>query len=173
MTIMCRVASTILPGDVRSPGQARTWTDWQLACWGIDDHGVSTLLVSELVTNAVKHARTAATITVAVATGMIEIGVTDHGPGRFLIPGQRGIDLPDGTGVLQETGRGLIIVEALSEDWGVAGNGTGKQVWLRRPVPPDWPYTGTCGCEHESRAAQPLPSGHSVIAVPGPWDGSP
>ena len=170
---MCRVASTVLPSDVYSPSRARTWTERQLAHWSIDDQGVTTLLVSELVTNAVKHARTTSTLTVAVATGMIEIGVTDHGPGRHLIPGQRGIELPGATTVLQETGRGLLIVDALSEDWGVSGNGTGKQVWLRRPVPPEWLFAGTCGCEHDSPAAQALPSGRSVIAVPGPWDDVP
>jgi anti-sigma regulatory factor (Ser/Thr protein kinase) len=145
----------------------------RLASWGIDDQGVCTLLVSELVTNAVKHARTTATLTVAVATGMIEIAVADHGPGRHLIPGQRDIQRPGAIRLLPESGRGLVIVEALSEDWGLTGNGTGKQVWLRRPVPADWPFTGTCRCQHESPAAQPLPSGRSVIAVPGPWDSGP
>jgi hypothetical protein len=101
---------------------------------------------------------------------MIEIAVADHGSGRHLIPGQRGISLPGATGLLRESGRGLIIVDALSEDWGVSGNGTGKQVWLRRPAPADWPFAGACGCQHESPGAQLLPSGRRVIAVPGPWD---
>ena len=170
---MCRVASIVLPSDVYSPRRARTWIGRQLAHWSIDDQGVTQLLVSELVTNAVRHARSTSTLTVAVATGMIEVGVTDHGRGRHLIPGPRGIGLPGATGPLREGGRGLLIVDALSEDWGVSGNGTGKQVWLRRQVPPEWPFDGTCSCEHGSPAAQPLPSGRSVIAVPGPWDDGP
>jgi anti-sigma regulatory factor (Ser/Thr protein kinase) len=170
---MCRVASTALPGDARSPGLSRAWTELRLASWGIDDEGVSTLLVSELVTNVVRHARTAATLTVAVAAGMVEIAVTDQSPARYVIPGQRGMELPGPTRLLRETGRGLIIVEALSEDWGVVGNGTGKHVWLRRPVPAGWPFAAACGCRHESPAAQALPSGHHVIAIPGPWDDTP
>lgn len=168
---MCRVASTDLSSDARSPSRARTWTERQLASWGIDDQGVSTLLVSELVTNAVMHARTPSTLTVAVAAGMIEIAVADHGSGRHVIPAQRGMALPGAaTGLLRESGRGLIIVGALSEDWGVLGNGAGKQVWLRRPAPVDWPFAGACGCQHESPGAQLLPSGRRVVAVPGPWD---
>jgi anti-sigma regulatory factor (Ser/Thr protein kinase) len=172
---MCRVASTVLPSNARSPGRARTWTESRLASWGIDDEGISTLLVSELVTNAVIHARTPATLTVAVASGMIEIGVADHGLGRHVIPGQRGmelpgIELPRSTRLLPESGRGLIIVEALSQDWGLTRNGTGKQVWLRRPLPDGWPFAAACGCEHENPAAQLLPSGGRVTALRGPWD---
>jgi anti-sigma regulatory factor (Ser/Thr protein kinase) len=176
LTIMCRVASTVLPSNARSPGQARTSTEMWLASWGIEDEGVITLLVSELVTNALKHARTTATLTVAVATGMIEVGVADHGFGRAVIPGQRGVDLPrvpGATRVLEASGRGLIIVDALAEEWGVSAHATGKQVWFRRSVPADWPFTGTCSCQSESPAARPLPSGRAVVAAPGPWDGAP
>jgi hypothetical protein len=104
---------------------------------------------------------------------MIEIAVADLSPGRLLVPAQRSIGRPGSAGPLLDSGRGLIIVEALSEDWGLTRNGTGKQVWSRRPVPADWPFAGTCPCAHESAAAQPLPSGHPVVAIPGPWDAGP
>jgi len=64
-----------------------------------------------------------------------------------------------------------MIVEALSHDWGVvSANGSGKQVWFRRPVAAQWPYTAACVCGTDPPRAHRLPSGHSAVAVPGPWD---
>ena len=88
---MCRVATLALTHDPRAPGHARAWTESWLAAWEIDDEGVTTLLVSELVTNAVKHTRAPSTLTLAVAGGMIEVGVTDGGSFRRVIPAQRDV----------------------------------------------------------------------------------
>jgi serine/threonine-protein kinase RsbW len=167
---MCRIVSTALPGDSRSPGQARAWVDRWLDTWGIDDEGVTTLLVSELVTNAVKHTRAAPTLALAVAGGMIEAGVTDGGSLRGPIPVQREVVAPGSVRVLSETGRGLMIVEALSDDWGVTPNGTGKQVWFRRAVAPSWQYGPGCRCDTHDPTGHDLPSGHRVLDIPGPWD---
>src|SRR3954451_14785530 len=168
---MCRVVSTALPCDRRSAGQARAWTERWLGFWSIEDDGATTLLVTELVTNAVAHARRASVLTVAVAVGMIEVGVTENGPSRQTIPTQREVVVPGVPEVLRESGRGLMIVEALSQDWGVvSANGSGKQVWFRRPVAAQWPYTAACMCSTNSPMAHCLPSGHGAVAVPGPWD---
>jgi len=168
---MCRVVSTALPCDRRSAGQARAWTDGWLGSWSIEDDGATTLLVSELVTNAVAHARRASVLTLAVAVGMIEVGVTEIGSSRSPIPAQHEVVVPGVPRALHESGRGLMIVEALSHDWGVvSANGSGKQVWFRRPVAAQWPYTAACACGTDSPAAHRLPSGHSAVAVPGPWD---
>jgi hypothetical protein len=104
--------------------------------------------VSELVTNAVAHARRTSVLTlaVAVAVGMIEVGVTEVGSSRHTIPPQRDVVIPGVPEVLREGGRGLMIVEALSHDWGVSANGSGKHVWFRRPVAAQWPYTAACAC---------------------------
>src|SRR5437763_1697567 len=85
MKIMCRVVSIALAGSTHSPGQARAWTQTWLDSWDVDDDGVTTLLVSELVTNAVQHTRAPATLTLAIAAGMIEVGVTDNGPPDTMI----------------------------------------------------------------------------------------
>jgi anti-sigma regulatory factor (Ser/Thr protein kinase) len=167
---MCRVVSTVLPGSTRSPGQARAWTHMWLDSWDIDDEGVTTLLVSELVTNAVKYTRANTALTLAVANGVIEVGVTDNGSSLRVIPTQRDIEVPGGVRVLSESGRGLIIVEALSHEWGVLGDGIGKQVWFQRPVAADWPYATACPCRSQALTAHPLPSGRYAVAVPGPWD---
>jgi anti-sigma regulatory factor (Ser/Thr protein kinase) len=167
---MCRVVSTALPCNIRSAGQARAWTERWLGSWSIEDDGVTKLLVSELVTNAVAHARTTSVLTLAVADGMIEVGVTENGPSRQTIPAQRDIVVAGVPRSLHESGRGLMIVEALSHDWGVSANGIGKQVWFRRPVGAQWPYTSACVCSTDSPTVHRLPSGHGAVAVPGAWD---
>src|SRR5689334_10906863 len=170
---MCRVATLALTHDARAPGHARAWTDSWLATWGIDDEGVTTLLVSELVTNAVKHTRAAFTLTLAVAGGMIEAGVTDGGPARWVIPAQRAVLVAAAPLVVPESGRGLMIVEALSDSWGVTPVGKGKQIWFRRPVATQWPYRDRCVCAADGYDGHRLPSGHHALDMPRPWDTGP
>jgi anti-sigma regulatory factor (Ser/Thr protein kinase) len=82
------------------------------------------LVVSELVTNAVVHARTEIEVNVSVSADAIRIEVTDLG-----------VDLPrhwtseDGT-----RGRGLPILEALGRAWGVVESGVGKTVWCELTI---------------------------------------
>jgi serine/threonine-protein kinase RsbW len=168
---MCRVATTALAHDTRSPARARAWTDRWLAHWGIDDEGITTLLVSELVTNAVRHTRTSSALTLAVASGMIEAGLMDGASSRLVIPAQRAMLTPASPLVLPESGRGLTIVEALSDSWGVTSVGQGKQVWFRRPVTADWAYSATCMCSADGQTGHALPSGHHALDIPGPWEG--
>jgi len=84
------------------------------------------LMASELATNCVMHARTDFDVMVN-SDGDIRIEVSDTGPGQpeLLTPGSR-----------QRTGRGLRIVEALSEGWGVtARDNGGYTVWFTLPRP--------------------------------------
>lgn len=81
------------------------------------------LMVSELATNAVQHARTAFDLTIRYARGEVRVEVTDSSGGR---PTMRS-PAPD-----EPSGRGLQIVNMLSHDWGVErGTGSGKTVWFR------------------------------------------
>jgi anti-sigma regulatory factor (Ser/Thr protein kinase) len=85
------------------------------------------LLVTELVTNAVKHT-SARTVTLKVIVGRASVltEVTDEGPG--FDPAQTG------TPHANHGGWGLFLVERLAERWGVARNGETTRVWfeLRR-----------------------------------------
>ena len=93
-------------------------TAWQLG--HMDE--AATLLVSELVTNAVRHARGTDVITVDVHAGRtwlrIEVQDTDrHWPQPRI---------PDG---FDESGFGFILVDALASNGGVRETEAGKAVW--------------------------------------------
>jgi anti-sigma regulatory factor (Ser/Thr protein kinase) len=78
-------------------------------------------LVSELATNAVLHARTPFRIRVWLGGGRIRVAVSDL---SVLSPVPRAY-VPS-----QPTGRGLMIVESLADDWGVTPEEKGKSVWF-------------------------------------------
>ena len=88
------------------------------------------LMTSELVNNAILHAASACTVSVEVRDDLITVSVTDTGEGD---PTVRAPD--DST----FSGRGLMIVAALSRDWGIepATPAPGKTVWftVQRPAP--------------------------------------
>lgn len=115
-----------------APSQARTFVAEQLhADLGelyeqslCDD---ALLLTSELVTNAVLHARTGVELSVVTGDHGIHVEVADDDPG---LPRQRRAGL-EGLG-----GRGLALVAALAGDWGVRLAPPGKVVWFDLPVPP-------------------------------------
>ena len=83
------------------------------------------LLVSELVTNAIRHPRDKGGIELEVAVGRttIRVVVTDPGSG-FAKPGRLGTPPPDAVG-----GRGLLIVDRVASRWGVTP-GRRTQVWF-------------------------------------------
>src|ERR1019366_9460157 len=105
------------------------------------------LLTGELVNNAVGHASTdlALVVAVAVAEGILEIGVTDSDPHsiRFVKPKGAGMDATARD--LAEGGRGLPLVGLLADEWGVVGLRQGKQVWFRLSTN-DWSYNSACPC---------------------------
>lgn len=79
------------------------------------------LLVSELVTNAVLHARTTFAVQVTMTATAIRVSVTD---GSSVLPERRTYNF------LHPTGRGLHLVDSLSDRWGVDLEPTGKTVWF-------------------------------------------
>lgn len=106
----------------RAPSTARAftrrmWQEWQLP----GDNGSALLVTSELVTNAVLHARTDhLELSLALHDDRMRIAVRDrdiHPPASRLLAGE------------QLGGRGLMLVEALSVGWGVLPAHDGKAVW--------------------------------------------
>lgn len=101
--------------------EARKFVSSQLCAWGIGDLDAP-LLVSELATNAVLHARSDFTVTVSLTDQTVRVEVFD-----------RNSRLPSfGTvSALAYSGRGLMLVQAMSESWGVDGHGEeGKTIWF-------------------------------------------
>jgi anti-sigma regulatory factor (Ser/Thr protein kinase) len=104
-----------------SVGVARRFTIDTLRRWGRDDLTTTgALLVTELVTNAVLHARTMFQVGLERRDEIVRVEVRDGSPAR---PAQRNHGL-DAT-----TGRGLNLVARLATSWGVDMGGNGKVVW--------------------------------------------
>ena len=81
------------------------------------------LLVTELVSNAVRHAGAPTVdLVVLVSAPAVRVEVTDHGPGFEPAGRTRGQD-PEG-------GWGLYLVERLADRWGVAREERGTRVWF-------------------------------------------
>ena len=87
--------------------------------------GESEIVISELVANAVRHAKPLADGTIRVAwsvgAGVVEIEVTDGGGPTTPHPAPRS--------VWSAGGRGLHIVGSLAHEWGVLENHSGSTVW--------------------------------------------
>jgi anti-sigma regulatory factor (Ser/Thr protein kinase) len=79
------------------------------------------LLVSELVTNAIVHARTPVEVRVSVTDTVLRAEVSDGSP---TLPAPR---RPIG---LVGTGRGLQLLEQVATRWGVLSTESGKTVWF-------------------------------------------
>lgn len=119
-----------LPSDRRGAELARLATHQALATWRLADLAeTAVLLVSELVTNAVVHAR-AGTAPIALILenqeDRLRIEVHDGDP-RWPRPGR--------PGGLDESGFGLLLVDALASEWGVGETATGKAVWVELGTP--------------------------------------
>ncbi|MEU2916214.1 SpoIIE family protein phosphatase [Streptomyces massasporeus] len=111
-----------LPARSDAPARARTQAAALLRRWGTRDETRDTtlLLVSELVTNAVRFAEGPVTVRLIRAGHGLLCEVGDSGNGR---PRLRRGDL------LDNGGRGLGIVHRLTTRWGVRWTDTGKVVW--------------------------------------------
>jgi PAS domain S-box-containing protein len=87
----------------------------------------ATLLVSELVTNALRHGGGPRELIVDVDPGGVTVSVSDSSPAPPLQRDQWATPVD----VLPENGRGLLLVEALADDWGWLQEPAGKRVWFR------------------------------------------
>jgi anti-sigma regulatory factor (Ser/Thr protein kinase) len=118
------VTSIVLPAERSAASQARHFTRDVLARLEVSPAVIddAELLVSELVTNAVLHARSASRVDVDRRDGRVRVTVRDESP---VAPQLRN----NGADVV--TGRGLVLVDRLARTWGVdRAGGTGKVVWF-------------------------------------------
>ncbi|MET9404847.1 SpoIIE family protein phosphatase [Streptomyces sp. NPDC002935] len=137
------VARTSLPGTPLAPGAARRFLHDTLVSWAelalpgaeiIDERLTddAAVVVSELVTNAVVHAGTDVELLCRLESpadgppGPLVVEVSDHHPSRAIREDSG--EPPYGT---PEYGRGLRLVAALSEAWGITYRPGVKTVWSR------------------------------------------
>jgi serine/threonine-protein kinase RsbW len=120
-----RARQMTLPSAAQSAGLARAATREVLASWQLAHlEETAVLLVSELVGNAVRHARTGGhvlSLRIEAADSWLRIEVHDADP-RPPRP-----STPTG---LEESGFGFVLVDALADKWGVRETTTGKAVWV-------------------------------------------
>jgi CheY-like chemotaxis protein/anti-sigma regulatory factor (Ser/Thr protein kinase) len=116
-----------LPANPRSGGVARRHLRDLLEEWHLEDlrHEVE-LLATELINNAVLHADSEVTLAVKRRGDVLHVAVSDTGEGT---PQQTD------AGLEATHGRGLMLVQALSHDWGAAVNGEHKTLWFELSLP--------------------------------------
>lgn len=116
------VASTRLPPHPASTRAARAFVAEHLRAWqlepAIDD---ATLLVSELVTNAILHGRSPIDLVVRKVKTAVRVEVYDEGSATAQPL------YPEGD---EFAGRGLGLVQAVAARWGVEDADIGKTVWF-------------------------------------------
>ncbi|MEU3254337.1 SpoIIE family protein phosphatase [Streptomyces sp. NPDC006997] len=159
--ITARAAASFEPVG-RSVASARSFVRDTLQGWGfgdiVDD---AVVLTSELVTNAVIHAGTAADVLCLRSEDGVRIEVADHYPERE-VPLQGSpvhMGSPD-----REGGRGLQLCAALAGRWGVEYTPTHKQVWFQLDLPQRSVGTRTAGPSLPADLL-PLADGRVRVAV--------
>lgn len=120
------------PCDPATPGRARSWAAEQISGAlthlptmpsTLDD---AILVISELVTNALRAGCSSADLNIEVDGDALRVGVIDDSPGLPVVQ----LAAPDDV-----RGRGLFLVAALAIDWGVQRTDNGKEVWAALPLP--------------------------------------
>ncbi|MGI5349103.1 SpoIIE family protein phosphatase [Streptomyces sp. CA-250714] len=120
------VAYWFLDPRAQTARQARRLARRALARWGLEELSDSVeLLVSEIVTNAVRYAERPITLRL-LRTDTLRCEVGDDVPQLPRLRQARATD---------EGGRGLYLVNRLARRWGATRLSTGKVVWFELPVP--------------------------------------
>ncbi|MFE6779091.1 ATP-binding protein [Streptomyces sp. NPDC057702] len=130
-----------IPAEPEGPAIARRQVRKALEHWGLDEHTIehAALLISELVTNAVEHGRHRGRLRMVWChlrrtPAGLRLGV--WGPVGDTVPQARRPVEDAGVEVatLAESGRGLLIVDALSQQWGTRRGRVSREVWAVIPA---------------------------------------
>jgi PAS domain S-box-containing protein len=125
-----RLQQHVAPGDAEALTGARHMIRAAVRAWGAADRADEIeLTADELITNALMHTEGAAIVTLRVLTGSdrrlrVEVEDSSSALPRRRDPGDSDV-----------TGRGLLLVELLSDMWGVEARGGGKCVWSEFVTP--------------------------------------
>ncbi|WP_326580328.1 SpoIIE family protein phosphatase [Streptomyces sp. NBC_00481] len=120
-----RVASWELPADPALVAEARKTTARQLGVWGLDELAFTTeLVVSELVTNAIRHAAGPIRLRLVLERTLI-CEVFDGGATAPHLRHPRTTD---------EGGRGLFLISQFTQRWGTRFLPDGKVIWAEQSL---------------------------------------
>ncbi|WP_320784060.1 SpoIIE family protein phosphatase [Streptomyces sp. CRN 30] len=123
-----RVAVWDMPADPAMVATARQHTIEQLARWGLAETAfVTELVVSELVTNAIRYGGAPIQLRLIRDSSLI-CEVSDASSTSPHLRRARTYD---------EGGRGLLLVAQLTDRWGTRPNGNGKTIWAEQVLPAD------------------------------------
>ncbi|WP_405434197.1 SpoIIE family protein phosphatase [Micromonospora sp. NBC_00617] len=122
-----------VPAEPTAPSRVRHWMTGQLTEWRVPESviGAAVLCTSELTTNALLHAGTAARVEIDLSPERLLVSVADSGT--------RGTVTRARTDTLSSRGRGLGLIEELSDAWGTDPSVRGSTVWFEILVPPAEP----------------------------------
>jgi anti-sigma regulatory factor (Ser/Thr protein kinase) len=145
-----------LLGDAASCATARRFVEQVLADAAEDVRCNATLLISEVVANAVLHASGPVTVEVHQKGSAYRIAVGD---GSRTPPTEKGYRADDATG------RGLRLLDCLAAEWGWKRTDSGKVVWFDLPVPVD----ASSSPRTERRSYEdPYPDGAPIALLDAP-----
>jgi anti-sigma regulatory factor (Ser/Thr protein kinase) len=120
------VAVWNLPGDPAVVADARAHATAQLHAWELDELAyITELVVSELVTNAIRYGGVPIQLRLIKERTLI-CEVSDASSTSPHLRRAR---------IFDEGGRGLMLVAQLTERWGTRYTGTGKTIWTEQPLP--------------------------------------
>ncbi len=125
------VGALLVRHDPASAALVRRELACDLDAYNLPDDAIEdvVLVASELVGNAVRH-------TTATQQGTLDVSWDVDASGVRVCVGDPSQEPPvvRTSGVDRPDGRGLRIVDAVSDDWGVERDGPGKRVWAHVPV---------------------------------------
>lgn len=134
-----RIASHTPGSDARSVSEARDFTRATLRHWGVTDRSDDiVVVVSELITNAIRYARPA--LADRGFRWPVRVDLVQSGPCLLSMVADPCSRPPvqQKPGCLAETGRGIQVISALSDQWGyTTPSEMGKVVWAMFSAAPD------------------------------------
>jgi anti-sigma regulatory factor (Ser/Thr protein kinase) len=127
---LSRSATMQVPAEPTGPSRVRQWMTTRLREWSVPEPviGAAILCTSELTTNALLHAGTPAQVHIDLSAERLLVSVADTGT--------RGSVTRARTDALSSRGRGLGLIEELSDTWGTDPTVRGSTVWFEMLIPP-------------------------------------
>ena len=113
--------------------------------WGLAELAdTAELLVSELITNAVRASERLRVRADLAIVPVIRLWLVSDKSSLVIHVWDGNDEMPvrRNAGIDEESGRGLMLVESLSSDWGAYRETTGKTVWVKIDPVNDWQETG-------------------------------